>query len=97
MRSDRHGLRDRMSPVKKFPAMPCEYCDGRVEERRVRDDHWAGDDLVIIEDVPVGVCNRCGERYYPARVLEKMDRIVARRSRIKRTVRVPVARFDTTA
>ncbi len=77
--------------------VPCEYCEGVVHERRVRDDYWSGDSLVIIENVPVGVCNKCGERYYSASVMEKMDRIAARRSRIKRTLRVPVTTFDTTA
>lgn len=83
--------------MKKAPVVPCEYCEGVVQERRVRDDYWSGDSLVIIENVPVGVCNKCGERYYSAAVLEKMDRIAARRSRIKRSLRVPVTTFDTTA
>jgi YgiT-type zinc finger domain-containing protein len=83
--------------MKKLPDMPCEYCEGTIRERRVRDDYWSGDQLVIIEDVPVGVCDRCGERYYPAAVLEKMDQIARRRSRIKRTIRVPVTTFETSA
>jgi YgiT-type zinc finger domain-containing protein len=83
--------------MKKALAVPCEYCEGVVQERRVRDDYWSGDSLVIIENVPVGVCSKCGERYYSAAVLERMDRIAARRSKIKRTLRVPVTTFDTTA
>lgn len=83
--------------MKKPPALPCEYCDGTVRERRVRDDYWSGEHLVIIENVPVGVCDRCGERYYPAAVMERMDQIARRRSRIKRTIKVPVATFETPA
>jgi YgiT-type zinc finger domain-containing protein len=83
--------------MKRFPEMLCEYCDGTVRERRVREDYWSGKQLVIIEDVPVGICDRCGERYYSAAVLEKMDRIAGRRSKIKRTIRVPVTTFETTA
>ncbi len=29
--------------------------------------------LVIIKDVPVGVCQECGQRYYNADTLEKLD------------------------
>ena len=83
--------------MKKLPEMPCEYCEGTVRERRVRDDYWSRDRLVIIENVPVGVCDRCGERYYAAAVLEKMDQIAHRRSRIKRVIKVPVTSFETTA
>ena len=73
--------------------MPCEYCEGAVVERRLREDYWSGDDLVIIENVPVGVCTRCGERYYSATVMEKMDHIAARRSKIRRKMTVPVTTF----
>ena len=82
-----------MTPMKKLADLPCEYCSGTVRERRVRDDYWRGDLLLIIENVPVGICDRCGERYYSATVLEKLDRLATRRSKIKRTLRVPVASF----
>ncbi len=53
----------------------CEYCDGRVRERKVRVDHrWKGT-LVVVEKVPVGVCTGCGERYYSAPVLHHLDLI----------------------
>ena len=71
----------------------CEYCAGRVHPRRVTDEHWSRGRLVIIEGVPVGVCDRCGERYYKAEVLEAMERIAAGREKIKRKIQVPVAKF----
>ena len=70
---------------------------GEGDRRQVRDDYWSGDKLVIIEGVPVGMCDRCGERYYSAAVLEKMDRIAGRRSKFKRTIKVPVTSFETSA
>ena len=85
------------NPMKKVPDMPCEFCEGIVRDRQVRDDYWSGDNLIIIENVPVGVCDRCGERYYSAAVLEKMDRIAGRRLKIKRTIKVPVTSFETSA
>ena len=83
--------------MQRAPAIPCEYCDGTVRQRKVIDDYWTDEGLVIIEDVPVGVCDRCGERYYDARVLQEMARIAGRRGAIERTIQVPITRFDATA
>ena len=52
---------------------PCEYCGGIIKQRKVRVDHrWRGA-LMVVEKVPVGVCSKCGERYYDASVLRKLD------------------------
>ena len=52
---------------------PCESCGGPIEQRKVRVDHrWKGA-LIVVEKVPVGVCQNCGERYYDASVLRKLD------------------------
>ena len=45
----------------------CEHCAGTVRERRVEREalrHKGG--FVILEDVPVGVCDTCGARYFDA-------------------------------
>jgi YgiT-type zinc finger domain-containing protein len=42
----------------------CSLCGGEVIEKRVQKVCWWGDRLVaVIEDVPAGVCQQCGERY----------------------------------
>lgn len=51
----------------------CEYCGGHVKQRKARVDHrWKGV-LIVVEKVPVGVCQLCGERYYDAPVLHRLD------------------------
>ena len=53
----------------------CEYCGGRVKEQKIRVDHrWKGK-LVVVDKTPVGVCSRCGERYYSASVMHQLDLI----------------------
>ena len=47
----------------------CEYCDGTVEERIVTEDFRHRGELVILHNVPVGICNCCRTRYYNAKVL----------------------------
>ena len=74
----------------KFDA--CEYCNGSVRTRRVTVDLRRGSQLYIFDNVPVGVCSKSGERYYPGRVLERLDEIAEHGLEGAKTVRVP--RFD---
>lgn len=51
----------------------CEYCNGEIRQKQVTVDHWYEGKLVIIKDVPVGVCQECGQRYYAAATLDRLD------------------------
>ena len=70
----------------------CEYCNGAVRTRRVTVDLRRRSTLCVFENVPVGVCSKCGERYYPGRVLEHLDEIAEHGLKGAGTVRIP--RFD---
>ena len=71
----------------------CEYCDGTVQERTVeREAFKHRDGFVILEDVPVGVCDMCGYRYYHSTLLHRVQEIAAKKSPA-RMEQVPVARF----
>lgn len=71
---------------------PCEYCGGTVRTRRVTVDLRRKDRLCIFRNVPVGVCSKCGERYYLGRVLEQLDEIARFGLEDAETVTVPT--FD---
>ena len=71
----------------------CEYCDGIVREKVVKREafkHKNG--FVILENVPIGVCDKCGTRYYHSTLLRRVDEVAAGRVRVK-SERVPVAQF----
>ena len=70
----------------------CEYCGGVVRSRKVTVDLRRGKRLYVFCNVPVGVCSRCGERYYPGPVLERLDEIAAHGMNGGRRVSVPT--FD---
>jgi len=70
----------------------CEYCKGPVRGRRVTVDLRRGRRLFVFTNVPVGVCSRCGERYYSGPALERMEEIAEHGLEGARTVRVPT--FD---
>jgi YgiT-type zinc finger domain-containing protein len=70
----------------------CEYCVGTVRERRVEREafkHKAG--FVILEEVVIGVCDKCGNRYYSADTLKRVQAIASGKIRPTRTEQVPVA------
>ena len=46
----------------------CHICCERMEERHVRQEFWIKRKLVVVEDVPAGVCSRCGEKVVTAAV-----------------------------
>lgn len=71
----------------------CEYCSGLVKEVMRDETLWYHGKLVLIEDVPVGLCQKCGEKYYKGSVLESLELIAKNRKNIKRTVSVPVTSY----
>ncbi len=71
----------------------CQYCEGTVRRKRVKREavkHKAG--FVILEDVVIGVCEKCGNRYYSADTLRRVQAIATGKGSAARTMRVPVAR-----
>jgi len=70
----------------------CHYCGGEIEEKKVKVDFWWGGKLYLIEDVPAGLCRQCGEKYFTAKVSQKMDELV-RSSVVEATIQIPVKRF----
>jgi len=71
----------------------CE-CGGVVIEKKVRVDYRHGEDIVVFEEVPVGICAECGERYFDAKVLKAMEFLAKTRKDAKKILSVPVMEFS---
>lgn len=72
--------------------MTCEACgchEGRV--RYAKRSYGRGSDLLVIENVPVVSCPRCGENYMTADTMDELDRIKPNRSSLAKPRSVPVA------
>jgi len=70
----------------------CECCGGTVKERLVEREafkHRKG--FVILENVPVGICDRCGYRYYHSTILRRVEEIAEGKIVPERTESIPVA------
>jgi YgiT-type zinc finger domain-containing protein len=72
----------------------CEYCDGIVQEQLVdREAFKHRNGFVILENVPIGICNKCGYRYYHSTLLRRVEDIAAKKKQPERVELVPVAAF----
>ena len=76
----------------------CYFCGGLVEEKTVNYMRkWKGK-YILIENVPAGVCNQCGEKYFEAKVAEKMDDLMEQQDKkINRKISVPVIKLEQNA
>ena len=77
----------------------CHVCGERMEERRVKQDFWIKETLVVVEDVPAGVCPRCGEKVVRADVGRQLAALLGNTERLRetQTMSVPVIRFEKAA
>ena len=73
--------------------LECEYCGGVIQPKKVTVEHWYEGKLVIMRDVPVGVCRECGERYYEAATLEQLDAMARKSESAQERISVPVMAF----
>lgn len=54
----------------------CEYCDGTIQPRLVEREALENmARFVILEDVAIGVCDSCVDRYYSADILHAVHQI----------------------
>jgi YgiT-type zinc finger domain-containing protein len=79
----------------KFDA--CETCGGTVRRRRVTVDFRRRNRLYIFYKVPIGVCTKCGERYYPGPVLERLDELAEHGMEKGKTLAVPTLDYASVA
>jgi YgiT-type zinc finger domain-containing protein len=51
----------------------CTFCGGEVQLKRSEYDYRRRGRLLVISNVPAGVCRQCGEKYFQSNVLKNMD------------------------
>ena len=70
----------------------CHVCGERMEEQRIKQEFWIKGKLIVIEDIPAGVCPQCGEKVVKADVGRSIAVLIEdpKRLRRARTISVPV-------
>jgi len=61
----------------------CYFCKGKTKIKNVDVDFRWGDRLVVVKNVPVEVCEQCGERYYSSEISKKLDELVKKQETSK--------------
>lgn len=74
--------------------MICDICGiSEARIRRVTRSYGEGENLLVIENIPVVSCPHCGESYLTAETLHEIERIKLHRKSWASERNVPVASF----
>ncbi len=74
--------------------MVCEFCGGQTVKKKVKRQHWLDGKLFILENVDAEVCTECGERYFHARTLDEIDRLLHTEHAIRDRMEVEVVTLE---
>ncbi len=77
----------------------CHVCGELMVERQIKQDFWVKGDLIVIEDIPAGVCPKCGEKIVKADVGHQIAALLSESGRPQpiRSINVPVIQFKLVA
>ena len=74
--------------------MNCDICGQEgVRVRHVTRSYGKGENLLVIENVPVISCPHCGESYLTAETLHEIERIKLHRQSFATERSIPIAAF----
>ncbi|MCI0618399.1 YgiT-type zinc finger protein [bacterium] len=74
----------------------CEICGTPLQEKLINQDFWIKGQLIVVENVPAGVCPRCGEKVVKADVGQSIAELIKNSERIAKAPRisVPAIKFE---
>ncbi|MDO8140374.1 MAG: YgiT-type zinc finger protein [Candidatus Brocadiales bacterium] len=77
----------------------CGVCGAQLLEKLIKQDFWIRGELVVIEDVPAGVCSRCGENVVKADIGRMIANLIANTEQIAKSpkISVPAIKFKKQA
>ena len=74
--------------------MKCDICGkNSAQLRKVSRTYGKGKNILVIENIPVINCPRCGESYMEAQTLHEIERIKLHRKSFSVKRQIPVANF----
>lgn len=72
----------------------CDNCgNSQSQTKHITRSYGKGEKLLIIENVPIVVCQKCGESYLTAKTLHEIARIKLHRKSFAKPRNVEVAEF----
>jgi YgiT-type zinc finger domain-containing protein len=61
---------------RKYNYGECEICDAKMVEKRIKQDFWIRGKLVVIDNVPAGVCPQCGAKVVRSEIGKRLAAIL---------------------
>ena len=82
--------------TERYSFARCHVCGANMRERTVRQDFWIKEKLIVIENVPAGVCLQCGERVVNADTGKRIAALLKDSKRLSAapTIAVPLVRYS---
>jgi len=71
----------------------CEICNTSMQEKLIKQDFWIQGKLIVVEDVPAGVCPKCGEKVVKADVGRWIIKLIENSERIAKAPRISVPKI----
>lgn len=79
---------------KELYGYACESCAGTVRMEIVHRELFTHrDGFVILENVPIGVCDQCGHRYYHSSLIRRVEEIATHQKSADRVEMIPVSAY----
>jgi YgiT-type zinc finger domain-containing protein len=75
----------------------CAFCEEEMEYQNKMVRFRYKGQTIYVENVPVWVCNHCGEEYFDAYVYKHLEEIARQRERTQRQISFPLATFEMVA
>jgi YgiT-type zinc finger domain-containing protein len=77
----------------------CHGCGEAMVARTIQQGFWIKGQLIVVENVPAGVCPQCGEKIVNAETGQQLAATLAKPDALKvtRTMRVPVVSLKAAA
>ncbi len=79
----------------KYNYGECEICNAKLVGKRIKQDFWIRGKLVVIDNVPSGVCPRCGAKVVRSQVGKSIAKILESPGKWSKApvIHVPVVEF----
>ena len=82
-----------LEDIKRKSKETCDYCGGTLYPQIVNLEFRVKGELIMIEEVPADVCNRCGEKYLSAEVDAGVERLLQNEPQAQKIITVPVFKW----
>lgn len=71
----------------------CE-CGGNISEAKITYYRKFNKKMYAFENVPVGICNECGERVFKGKILEELEEMTKKPGNSIKEINVPVYSYQ---